>query len=197
MKTVWNLTVKTSLPYTCVNRNALNTISYACHTFQSAKNKLREILKELAFADNAMFDGCGYLKQFSKFIADTEDAIKDDDWFIAQTQDVTGLSDRLSLFFLKELHESLHRIFSGIETELPFREFEDDDCYFWVKVCGGCVHMKGYGEGPYNGIDPHIRTNMFDMSVEKDYMLYIDDYFCDQEYSSELYTDLKRTPFSE
>jgi len=51
--------------------------------------------------------------------------------------------------------------------------------------------MYGYDDGPCNGYDPKIATNMFDMTEEKDYYLYVDDMF-GQDASSELYIDLKK-----
>lgn len=192
MKSLQGIVIKTSLPNTCESRDDLKIVFEAFDTFECAKRRLSELLKELAFQENAMFDGNGYLKQFSNYINEMENALKDDDWFKECEPDGIACSDGISLFSLKELHEALHRIFCSTSAKLPFGEQEYEDLYLQVYVSDGCVHLEGYFEGPCNGIDPYIKTNMFDMSEEKDYMLYINDRFCNQEYSSKLYIDMQK-----
>ena len=68
------------------------------------------------------------------------------------------------------------------------------NCFFHA------INMKGHCDGPINGICPRIKTNMFDMSEEKDYILYIDDLFgglWNQECSAELYIDLNKNTIAE
>ena len=56
---------------------------------------------------------------------------------------------------------------------------------------GESVLCYGSDDGPCNGYDPYIATNAFSMEEEKDYYICIDD-LLGQEYSSELYIDLKK-----
>ena len=192
---MWVLTVRTSLPNVSKSKTDLKLTAEVFESFESAKAKLRTTLNKLAFTDNAMFDGKGYLKLFSSYIAFEEACLEDEDLDNDETFD----SDVISIGFLKALHESLHSIFSGATTKLPFVEQKYDDMFLCANIANGGVLLEGDGEGPCNGVNPHIDTNMFDMTEAKDYHLHIDDYFGDrgeQECSSELYIDLVEAQFN-
>lgn len=186
---MWVLTVRTSLPNMSKSKTDLKLTAEVFESFECAKARLRSILKELAFAENAMFDGNGYLKLFSSYIAFEEESLADEDVDTSETFEYNGIT----LNFLKTLHKSLHDVFVGTDVRLPFLEQEYDDLFLLVAVSDNTVRMEGCCDGPCNGIDPYIDTNMFDMTAAKNYHLYIDDYFGEQgeqEYSSELYIDL-------
>ncbi len=205
MKTVWILNVRTSLPGVYESGRSYKLIREAYENFDTAKKRVREIIKEFAFTDNAMFDGKGYLKYFTRYIEDSEDIMKDilkDEDFDREFEENNFDSNNLTIGFLKVLHKKLYCIFSGEDTTLPFSERTyNDNAYLQAKVLNDCIQMEGYYDGPCNGINPYIKTNMFDMTEEKDYMLYIDDFFT--EYysdhpdwnfwsSAELYIDLNK-----
>ena len=67
---------------------------------------------------------------------------------------------------------------------------------------GNITYLKKYWEemwdeeyiddGPCNGYDPDIRTNIFSMKQEQEYYLYINDLLGQDDFSSELYIDLKK-----
>lgn len=183
MKTVWVLNVRTSLPEVYESGRKYKHIREVYGNFDAAKCRVREIIKDFAFADNAMFDGKGYLKYFTRYIEDSKAILKDvfegmdEDW-AKELEENHFDSNRLTIGFLKVLHQKLHCIFSGIDTTLPFPEGTyNDNMYIQAEVLNDCIHMEGYNEGLSNGIEPYIKTNMFDMNEEKDYMLYIDDFF--------------------
>ena len=186
---MWTLTVKTSLPNPCWTDEDLKVTSSVFETFEDAKRSLRATLKELAFTPNAMFDGNGYLDVFSSYINYEEDCLDGEDL----EEDESFETDEISIGFLKALHEALRSVFSGETVKLPFLDQEYEDLFLKATVSNGKILLKGYGEGLWNGIDPYLDTNMFDMTEEKNYHLYIDDFFggpWDQEASSELYIDL-------
>lgn len=193
MKTVWTLNVKTSLPNVCETEGDFKVTNEVYESFGAAKKRMREIIKEYAFTDNAMFDGNGYLKNFTFYIDDLETTEEEYD-------EVFEDSDWVTSSLLKNIHENLHDAFSGIDLKLDFSKKKYFDCYICVKLSNNALQIKGHEEGPINGIDPKIKTNIFDMTEEKDYMLYIDDFFCglwDQECSAELYIDLTHTEIDE
>ena len=208
MKTVWILNLRTSLPDVYESGRSYKFIREAYENFDTAKKRVREIIKEFAFADNAMFDGKGYLKYFNRYITDREElmneVLKDEegDALDREFAESNFDSNMLTVGFLKVLHKKMHCIFSGEDTPLPFSEkIYNDNTYMQAEVSNDCIQLEGYDDGPCNGINPYIKTNMFDMTEEKDYMLYIDDYFT--EYysdhpewvfwsSAELYVDLNK-----
>lgn len=198
MKSVWTLTVKTSLPDVCESDDDLKVTRKSFETFQSAKCALYEILDELAFTDNAMFDGKGFLKNLFLYIEEVEEyertyAHLDEDGDDAD-------SDWLTSSFLKDFHNCLHQIFCKNNTTLSFAHPQYSDLDICVDIANNAVNMRGCGQGPGNGVDPRIKTNMFDMTEEKDYMLYINDLFggrCGQELSAELYVDLNKVEYAE
>lgn len=210
MKTVWVLNVRTSLPEVLESNRKYKHIREAYESFDAAKARVREILKEFAFSENAMFDGKGYVKYFTRYIDDAaelmEEILKEHEDALAIEFEEDNFADKhLSVGFLNVLHKKLHCIFSGEDTALPFPQKTYDDCktYLQVDVLNGCIQLEGAYDGPCNGINPYIKTNMFDMTEEKDYMLYIDDYFteyysdhpewtCNYWSSAELYIDLNK-----
>ena len=79
------------------------------------------------------------------------------------------------------------------ETVVNDLEVSNTDWMLSQKVGDGAVYIFGDYDGPCNGYDPYIKTNIFDMSEEKPYFLYIDDMMGQEDVaSSELYIDLKR-----
>lgn len=61
-----------------------------------------------------------------------------------------------------------------------------------LRIKSGSVRLYGDYEGPYNGIEPLIYTNIFSMTKEKDYYLHIIDAFGQEDNSAELYVDLTK-----
>ena len=184
MKNIWALIIKTSLPNTAEDVTELNTKVQAFESFEDAKNKLREKLKEYAFTKNAMFDGKGGLILLKNYI---DNNVNDD-------EDYEETDDILTLTKIKYLEEALKGIFEGKNKQLEMEKI--DCCTDWfvtIDVISDSVKMYGCDDGPCNGYDPRIKTNMFDMTEEKDYYLYIDDMFGQDDASSELYIDLIQT----
>ena len=68
MKSLWVLSVKTSLPNVCELASDMKTEFYAFESFDDAKKSLEKKLKELAFSKNAMFDGEGNMIYFKKYL---------------------------------------------------------------------------------------------------------------------------------
>lgn len=185
---MWILTVKTSLPEVCWSDDDLKTTTQKFETFENAKSALRKVLKDLAFSENAMFDGEGHLIQMESYAEECEyneneypDAAADDspEW--------------LSSKVLYALREILYKAFDGEDMKIPLNDGEYEDSSIAVQIKDGSICMSGFGCGPINGIDPRIDIDLFDMTVPKAYHLYIDDLFgglWGQEASAELYIDL-------
>lgn len=98
---------------------------------------MREVIKELAFHDNAMFDGNGYLKNFKLYIDDREDAGEED-------MEEDADSDWMTIAFLKTLHENLRSAFSGSDASLSFPDRTYSDLFISVDISNGSICMKGY-----------------------------------------------------
>lgn len=197
-KEVWALTIRTSLPDVARSEDDLKTTNLFFQSFEKAKEALREKLKEFAFSQNEMFDGEGGLVWLDCYGADNlenSDEEYDSDDEEESDEDESDEEDEqwLTLSILEELEKALLHIFEGKDEQLSMKEMECcHDGMIALDVENDRVKLYGYDDGPYNGYDPNISTNMFDMTEEKNYYLYIDDMF-GQHISSELYIDLEKT----
>ena len=177
-KETWVLTIRTSLPEVAYSEEDIKMTNFVFQSFEMAKKVLREKLKEYAFSKNEMFDGKGGLVYLEEYAENLTDEFDD--------------KQSLSLRKIKELEKALLLVFEGKDAKLTLEEVKC--CTDWmiaVDVTQDSIKMYGYDDGPCNGYDPKIATNMFDMTEEKDYYFYIDDMF-GQDASSELYIDLKK-----
>ncbi|MBQ7761543.1 MAG: hypothetical protein IJ400_05760 [Clostridia bacterium] len=181
MNEVWVLTVKTSLPGVCESKADLKLSVFTYNSFENAKQALRKKLKELSFASNEMFDGNGGIKELVKYSKNSvEEPYEEDD------------EEVLSTSVTDSVNEILLKIFSGKDTSLKKIPEYCTDWSIAIEKKKDALLIHGTDDGPYNGYDPFIYTNMASMTEEKNYFLYIDDYF-GQEASSELYIDLVKS----
>ena len=187
MKEIWTLTVKTSLPEVCRDKNDLVTTTSAYENFEDARNSMRSVLNDYAFSKNEMFNGKGYISELA-FYADEAERIEKDEGIEDEYE-----SDWLSSKKLNYMQELLLRIFEGKDVAEDIKKSTAFDMYLKIEISEQRISMIGFEEGPWNGYDPLIKTNMLDMTEEKDYYIYIDDMFGQDEASSELYIDLKKT----
>lgn len=176
MHEIWVLSIRTSLPETCIFFGDMKTEFFAFDSFEKAKATLREKLKELALSPNAMFNGKGQITLLDKYISGM--------WVPEDDSDVDD--DILSKDRLTKIQDALTAVFSG----------QDGDYTDWmIAVCvkENSVSFRGDDDGPINGYDPVLKTNIFSMEEPQDYHLYINDRFGQyDEATSELYVDLKR-----
>lgn len=183
MKNVWVLSVKTSLPDVCETMNDIKTEIFSFENFDDAKKSLRKKLKDLAFSKNAMFDGKGNMIYFKDYLEDA--------WEPEEEDGVMG--NFLTKSALDTIYQAIMGIFEGKAYDVS--EFEQlcyEDGMIAVEILDGTMNLCGECDGPINGYDPKIYTNMFDMSEIKDYFLYVDDRFGQDDATSELYVDLKK-----
>lgn len=184
MKEIWVLSVKTSLPEACVFFGDMKTEVFTFDSFEKAKAALREKIGELAFSRNAMFNGKGQIALLDKYISEM--------WAADEDSDV--VDDYLSKDRLTKIQDALTAAFSGQDTQLGIEDGDYTDWMIAVQVNGNCVSFRGDGDGPINGYDPVLQTNIFSMDIPQDYHLYINDRFGQyDEATSELYIDLNRT----
>lgn len=181
MREIWVLSVRTSLPKTCAFFGDMKIQYWAFDSFEKAKAALRTKLKELAFSKNAMFNGNGQITQLEKYISEMWEGEDEDD-------------DVLSKGMLTKIHSALTDAFSGTEAPLGIADGDYTDWMIAVRVKGDSVCFRGEDDGPINGYDPVLDTNIFSMENAQDYYLYINDRLgqYDGETTSELYVDLKR-----
>lgn len=187
MNECWILTVKTSLPNTCEHYGELHTDCRVFDGFGKAKAALRERLKALAFSRNAMFDGEGKMIHLDKYIQQNnhEDT----------TEEYWEFMDNgwLTVGRLNILQAALTKVFAGEDISLPLLEDGDyADGMLAMEVHGSDLRLVGWDDGPCNGYEPLIATNMFNMVKEGDYYLYLNDLFGQDDCSAELYIDLKK-----
>ena len=155
MKKIWTLIIKTSLPNTAEDVTELVTTVDAFSDFESAKVALRDKLKDFAFNKNSMFDGKGKLTYLNSYINACIDEEEDED----------VVEDILTQSKLNCIQNALEGIFTGKDIPLPLEDVEC--CSDWMiafDVKDGEVKFYGYDDGPLNGYDPRIKTNMFDMT---------------------------------
>ncbi|MBQ3202154.1 MAG: hypothetical protein IJB36_00755 [Clostridia bacterium] len=187
MNECWVLTIKTSLPNTCESYADMRTDCRVFDSFGKAKAALRETLKSLAFTRNAMFDGEGKMKYFESYI---EDSWEDDE---PEEDEEFRYNGCLTASRLRTLQAALTKVFAGEDISLPLLEDGDYmDGMLAMEVHTNSVQLMGWDDGPCNGYEPLIATNMFNMVKEGDYYLYLDDMFGKDDCSAELYVDLKK-----
>lgn len=179
MKEVWVLSVKTSLPEVCMNSSGLESTYTVFESFEKGKDEFRKIVKEFAFSKNAMFDGVGNIIHLKKYADDMMDEEFVDDF------------ECLDKNRLYNVIESLRDAFDGRDFRFEMESEYTTDWFIAIESTLGNILIHGENDGPCNGVDPLIKTNIFSMKEEKDYYLYIDDLF-GQDYSAELYIDLKK-----
>ena len=185
MKEIWTLIIKTSLPKTTDEDGitGLSTEVRTFETFEKAKKVLREKFKEYAFNKNSMFDGKGNLTYLNSYINGCMD--EDDEY---EDEDVLTQSK------LNSVQDALKGILAGKDEELKIEEIDYiTDWMISLQIKRNSISLYGDAEGPCNGYNPHIKSNMFDMREENNYYLYIDDMFGQDDNSSELYIDLIKT----
>lgn len=184
MKEVWVLSVKTSLPDVCWNSMDLKTTFSAFDSFEKGREAMRKVLRDLAFSKNSMFDGNGNIIHFKKYLEDMCDEEYIDDGEVLDKNRLSYVSD------------SFREAFSGKDI---YFEMENAYCTDWmiaIESGVGEVYFHGEDDGPCNGYDPDIAANIFSMQEEKDYFLYINDRFGQDDATSELYIDLKKVSIS-
>lgn len=179
MNEIWVLSVRTSLPKVCYAFGDMNLDMQCFDSFQKAKAAFRERLKSLAFTKNAMFDGKGritYLEKYPKY-DDCEEEMSE------------GV---LTDVVINKIQDALVTAFSGQDTAIDLEPGFYTDWMIAATVDDNYVSFCGDDDGPINGYNPLLQTNIFSMEKEQDYYLYIDDRFGQDEATSELYIDLKK-----
>ena len=182
MKEIWTLVIKTSLPETCKDASDIKTTVASFENFDDAKATMQKELRQLAFSNNTMFDGKGHISYCEKYIEDMcndSDEEYDDDVITKKT--------------LKKISRALHGIFSGKNTLLKLADGCYTDWMIGFEYKDGVIKFYGDDDGPCNGYNPMLYTNVFDLTEEKDYFLYINDLFGQDDFTSELYIDLKKS----
>lgn len=180
MKEVWVLSVRTSLPKVCCTSGDLKTTFTVFESFEKAKEEFRKLIREFAFSENAMFDGKGNIVYLKKYIDDMMDEEFIDDY------------ETLDKYQFGNLLNALRDAFSGKDFDFEMESEYTTDWFVAIESGVNNILVRGDDDGPCNGYDPFIKTNIFSMKEEKDYYLYIDDLF-GQDWSAELYIDLKKS----
>lgn len=182
MKEVWVLSVKTSLPDVCWNSMNLKTTFSAFDSFEKGREAMRKVLHDLAFSKNSMFDGKGNIIYLKKYLDDAWEPDEDDD----------VVEDFLTKSKLEEIYYSIKAIFEGKDCDVSGFGQKYFDGMIAIDFQNGIMSIYGEDDGPCNGYDPDIATNIFSMKEEKDYFLYINDRFGQDDATSELYIDFKK-----
>ncbi len=180
MNEIWVLSVRTSLPNVCRSSDDLKVTFESFDTFEKARDAMRRKIKYFAFSKSEMFDGAGHMIHFQEYI----------DRFMIEDFDLD--EDVLTVEVMRKIMDILTRAFSGKDVEPDLMEGEYTDCMLSAEIDNGTISVSGHEEGPSNGINPTLNTNILSMTEKKDYYLYIDD-LLGQNYSAELYIDLKQT----
>lgn len=180
---MWVLSVRTSLPKKCERFGDMKLEMQCFDSFEKGREAFREMLQGLAFTKNAMFDKKGNIIHLNQYIRDNRDPDDDDD---------VSYEGYLSVKLLTKLRDGLHAAFSGENVKLGIKNGFYTDWMTAATVKGNSVEFRGDDDGPCNGYDPVLKTNIFSMEKPQDYYLYIDDLFGQDDASAELYIDLKK-----
>ena len=183
MKNPWVLSIRTSLPEVCENAGELKTHVFTFESFEDARAALRKALKKYAFSKNSMFDGRGQIIHLRKYV------------YNLTLDDVDGehidyYDDFLDPTNLDAMEDAIYKIFKGMDVVPKIKEGFYTDYTIAYTYENGEVSFRGDDDGPCNGYDPVLKTNMFSMEAPQHYYMYIDDAFGQDAASSELYIDL-------
>ena len=180
MKDIWVLSVRTSLPETCECLDDMKTNFFAFESFEKARTAFRAKIKDLTFSENVMFDGKGKITQFDDYADELDD-------------EYDGEQGDLSRNVLTKILKALTVAFGGEDTMLEIDKGFYTNYMIAVDVKNNSVNFYGDDDGPINGYDPVLKTNIFSMEKESDYYLYIDERLGQDSATAELYIDLKKT----
>lgn len=159
------------------------THAFAFESFEEARDKAREILKSYAYGEpNEIFDGSGTLVNYCR---EAED-YNDEDYSDYEDEEFSGGEEdgdsRKNKNPMMTVCDCFRAVFAGEQVNLT-EQFDEDSSYNtnWMlayKVIDGrAISIFGEDDGPCNGIDPHIYSDMFDMTEPRNYITYIDDWF--------------------
>lgn len=177
MNEIWILNTRTSLPEVCENFAQMTPTTEAFDSFEKARDAMRAKIREFAFSKNSMFDGKGNITYLKNYTDDIEDEVYED-------------FEVLDYEKLVYITDSLRDAFEGKDLEFELPAELCGDGMLVVSSTPGEMFMHGDYEGIYNGYNPLIKTNIFSMKEEKNYYLYLDDRFGQDDATSELYIDL-------
>ena len=182
MNEIWVMSVRTSLPKVCYSFGDMNLEMQCFDSFEKAKAAFREKLKSFAFTKNAMFDGDGHISYLQKYLQK----------FAASEADFDDSDGVLTNEALSKIEDALSWAIAGHDTAVDLEPGFYTDWMIAATVTDDYVSFCGDDDGPCNGYDPVLQTNIFSMAIPKDYYLYIDDRFGQDDATSELYIDLKK-----
>ena len=146
---------------------------------------MRAKLKELAFSENLMFNGNGHIRELDNYIREVE-----------SYEPLEYEDEILSPKKLSKIQSKLKKMFSGENTELKIKNGDYTNWMVAVEVNDNTVRFYGDDDGPCNGYDPILNTNIFSMETEQDYYMYIDPCFGQDSYPPKLFIDLKKVTVS-
>ena len=155
------------------NRYGDKAHAYAFDVFEDAKNKAREILSSFAYGKpNEIFDGCGNLVNYLKLVDECFDPDENDEYIKHSHECMIKVNALFAAMFRgEEVNLSSHLGDDLFDFETNFLVAYD------ISADDNSIFIHGDDDGPFNGYDPHIYSNMFSMNEEKEYITVIDDYF--------------------
>lgn len=145
-----------------IKDNRLKSISSEVYeNFLEAYNSLRERLKELAYTMNNVFNGHGNIKELRLYFKKIEKEYQNEDWWS---------NDYMKpLIYLRSL---------VLNEDVDFESFNDnnlDQMLTWHYKDGN-FELYSDKEGPINGINPMIKTNISSKNNEHCYLYIKDDF---------------------
>lgn len=161
MENIWVLTIKTSLPKTCYSYDDLKTTVMAFDSYEKARSAFREKLRTFAFSKNTMFNKKGQITLLNHHIS--KYAISEAEFDEGDSQGY------LSKECLTKIQNALTDAFAGRDTKIGLPNgYYTDECDFSVQIKPGSIRLYGDYEGPCNGVQALIYTNIFSMKKEKE-----------------------------
>ena len=179
MNEIWVLSVRTSLPKVSATFADMNLEMQCFESFEKARDAFREKVKSYAFTKNAMFDGNGRITYLAEYSEDEDCDDEDDDGVLTAER-------------LNKIQAALACAFAGQDVALRMEPGFYTDWTIAATITEDSVSFCGDDDGPCNGYDPVLNTNIFSMEKEQDYYLYIEDCLGQDEATAELYIDLKK-----
>lgn len=176
MKEIWILSIRTSLPGSCVTESELSSEFFAYDTFEKAREALYDKYMELVYERGGEMFENGVLICLDDYIDSIiePDIYEKHDFFLTKE-----LCNKVKM----ALHYMLYK--KRVELDIPNGRYSD-----------GAIELSVEGDRielcSADFYATILCTNALDMTEQGDYYLYIDDSFSKQSEYCKLYIDLKQ-----
>ena len=189
MEKQWILSVMTNFfdrkncPFSC----KMATKYYVFDDFRTGRKKMLEEIARIRKEGKAMFDENGDLIYLNRYITKMEKSELNEE-YLKSCDEESLLADKM-----KEARRLLRGVMNGVETNDTKLDGFFTDYSVGLQISGGYLIICGDDDGPSNGYDPDILTNMLTVTEEKNCYFHLRDNFGQNHDPSYVFLELKKS----